>query len=680
MVAAVLSALDTVGCQGTDLFKTPLLLSCEHDEDLVAFGATLDASARTPHAKEPPAALAHALRGLPKNCASMDEDLFEWAVVNMHWDPNEFWDGFKVWQYDCGPSKGEDECEGFTGRTHCLYGWLASAVCITVMYAWHSQALANYTWKVLEAVDSLQALLQSGERQLEFLDSSGWSFIVEDIAAIVTAYTPALALSLARTEADEADERARSAASSASIVSAALREGRGERPWTRGAEPYDSMERMAGESLAMVARWTWPPRAPTATYMAREPFPAGARLVQMYSVGTHCSVMAEPISAMSILLADEFELRVAWRGARDYCGYLSGSWPVPVIDEGSSVKAVMDAYADKAEPGPRRDHRDSIRDPIEYVAAMERAMADDVDFVAADFGFCSEPALACLAMRRSDPRKALLGYFGVNVGFLVRGEAEQLGFYKEFRDKLTMDPRSTYATVAPYISLQLLYHMPAEVPAVRPLSLYTLPATYTATREKDVFVGKRPIAFFDISRVLGAFSLANERQLNFVDAAEMFKLGTVAFQDIASFRAGVYFPYDWLQTMAFYDWINMCLPTFIPDIPIYAFARGTNAPDEWLTTSWHAPSSVYPFHYGDWDSFAGRVYWWLLNDFHALPGVRTFRSIAELFDLLSSRDKLWEQSGQLRQSHIVRTSSASRFWRDALLRGLAKDQAPRSSW
>merc|ERR1712070_835953 len=95
-------------------------------------------------------------------------------------------------------------------------------------------------------------------------------------------------------------------------------------------------------------------------------------------------------------------------------------------------------------------------------------------------------------------------------------------FYRQFRDDLSQDPRSTFATVAPYISMQLLYHVPVEVPVVRPLSLYTLPAMYSATRVRDVLVSKRPTAFFDLKAIFQSFADGNGRQLEFIDAQELY--------------------------------------------------------------------------------------------------------------------------------------------------------------
>jgi len=270
--------------------------------------------------------------------------------------------------------------------------------------------------------------------------------------------------------------------------------------------------------------------------------------------------------------------------------------------------------------------------------------------------------------------KPLIGYFGVHIAFLVRGREEQLRLYRRFRDELVPDPRNTFATVAPYISLQIFHHLPVEVPAVRPLSVYTLPATYSAIRPNQVLFNKRPVAFWDIKITLDTFSKVNGEPFHFMDALE----GGYSFTEWCEFRAAVYFPYDWLQTMALYDWANMAIPTFVPDLPMYTFSRGTNALNEWLASSWLAPSSVSPHNYNDWADLPGRVYWWLMTDFRALPGVETFASISELFGTLSSQEALWRQSGVLRQAQQQRAAQSALFWRSAALRALSPAPAAAS--
>merc|ERR1712014_174014 len=99
---------------------------------------------------------------------------------------------------------------------------------------------------------------------------------------------------------------------------------------------------------------------------------------------------------------------------------------------------------------------------------------------------------------------------------------------------------------APYISLQVYHHTSVELPAVRPLSLYTLPATYTALRSSDVLVNKRPGVsagwFWDLPQILGAFARENGHTWHFVDHR---LLGNSSWESWASFRAAIYYPYEW---------------------------------------------------------------------------------------------------------------------------------------
>eukprot|EP00927_Polykrikos_kofoidii_P066313 TRINITY_DN6193_c0_g2_i1.p1 TRINITY_DN6193_c0_g2~~TRINITY_DN6193_c0_g2_i1.p1 ORF type:complete len:756 (+),score=114.41 TRINITY_DN6193_c0_g2_i1:62-2329(+) len=718
----------------------PIILTCDHDVPWRTYGATLDgerlrAEKFTAVASAEARSVATPSHGLPRVCAVLDEDLLRWSLSNLLVDTDDYWEGFKKRQYVCGPTTEERDCESLDDETvYCLYGMISSLVCVAVMYAWNTEVLGPYTGEALKASDNLATLLELGDRPLEFLDSSGWPFTVADIASVVSAYKPLLSAGLLQTEtqAEElqaeietamatnvdvavtAAEMAAISAKLAAVEAAAvaafqkMRGNEGENgvfivgPWTRSGPSWAAAVESAAQTLSLIAQWRWPPGKNLVASSASGGFgdiavgysnrAAKPWLVRIWAFGTHCAVMSEPISAMSLLLSEDFRLKVAWRGVQDYCGYMAighrrnGTstvgdgggdggeleWPFPVRDEDSAARRVFDANVQKDEPSARSSHRDRILQPALFASGFREVLASDVDFLSADLSFCSEPALACMAMRDADTSKPVLGYFGVHVGFMLHGIQEQLGFYKHFRDWLVQDRRSTFATVAPYISAQLLFNMPVEVPAVRPLSLYTLPSVYSASRPTEILVNKRPIAFFDLMAILTSFADSSGRDFSFVDAQTLYYVGKVSFDDWAAFRAGVYYPYDWLQTMTLYDWINIGLPTFVPDIPIYAFARGTNCEDAWEAASWHVPKSVYPYHFADWSDLPGRIYWWHMTDFHALPGVSTFRSVSHLFMMLSPIDALWRQSGKLRAARLIRTAETSRFWRDALLRALAK--------
>lgn len=656
--------------------NAPQLLSCEHDRDWASFGATLDSHLHiTEGLGEPPANA----RRLPSVCAREDRALFNWSdhMAGESWPSGDAFETFSFMQHRCHPEDSsarkadvDEACRSRTDVTPCLYGVVSASACIALMYLRNVASMYECcTHSALGAAKGLKWLLRSGDKALEFLDSSTWPVTVEHVATLVGIYQPMIA----------ASSLPQAPVLAAMLQGASPEDAAFIESWSPGTHMWLETERAAHASLALIASWSWPPR-PTGQgeHALRQDEDSSTsrgtfrRRVHIYAFGTHCSVMAEPVSAMALLFSTEFELHVIWRGAKEYCGYHSGNWPVVTRDEASPVREVYDAFHER-DLGPkhqRRSHRDSLRDPRGFEQALRAALArEGTVFSGAHLAFCSEPALACLTMH--DLGKPVLGYFGVHPAFMVKDQEEQLALYRRFRDNIAMDQRSTLATVAPYISLQILHHVPLEVPAVRPLSLYTLPAVYTAARRQEVLLNKRPIAFWDVAALLDKFAQLSGKDLDFVDATELFSLGRYSFQDWAAARAAVYFPYDWLQTLAFYDWVNMGLPTFVPDLALYTFSRGTNADDEWQVTTWSAPTSLYPYHYSDWEDLPGRLYWWRLTDFHALPGVRRFASVSELFEGLASQDALWRISGELRQAQLVRTASAAPFWRSVLLRALA---------
>ena len=127
--------------------------------------------------------------------------------------------------------------------------------------------------------------------------------------------------------------------------------------------------------------------------------------------------------------------------------------------------------------------------------------------------------------------------------------------------------------------------------------------------------------------------------------------------------------------MAVYDWINMALPTFVPETPMYTFTMlGTNT-RSWITSIFEPPKHVYPYEYTEWDDLEGRVFWWHMTDFKALPSVRTFASLSELFTLLL-QEPMIEIGAEMRLEHLRRTHSTAIFWQQALLRAVAKSALP----
>ncbi|CAJ1442349.1 unnamed protein product, partial [Effrenium voratum] len=97
-------------------------------------------------------------------------------------------------------------------------------------------------------------------------------------------------------------------------------------------------------------------------------------------------------------------------------------------------------------------HQDSLPEAWLFAEELQQLLLTDQAFQASDLAFCSEPAVACVAMHRAG--KPVLGYFGVHVAFMVKKDEDQRKLYRAFVDELANDPRTSWATKAPYLSLQ----------------------------------------------------------------------------------------------------------------------------------------------------------------------------------------------------------------------------------
>ncbi|CAE8614641.1 unnamed protein product [Polarella glacialis] len=634
----------------------PRWLSC-NGTDWTGLSSTLSATSLLPwdESKDP-------FPGLPRICTHLDEDLVMWMMGDLllpNWPvpgTEDVWEKIRKLQYRCGQDvvglqETEVSCVDPPGEESlCLYGLVSAEACMSVMFARYPDALASLWHTALLSAKMLRWLLHSERKMLEFLDSSGWPFSLEDIGNIVHVYADALT-EFEDSSPDEPGVR----------IAAYLRPA--IRPWSLDSESGRSAAAAARASLAMVASWRWQPSLRGSC--PPDPKEAAARSIRIWAFGTHCSVMAEPVASIAILMPEEFQLDVAWHGTADYCGHHSGDWPIVKADHGPMRQLYEKHWTSTSKNVD--GHKDSLQDLEGFLQAFQNMLADDADFQKADLALCSEPAIACLPMHRAG--RPVIGYFGVHIAFMVDGYDSQVALYSGFTE-LAKDPRNTLATKSPYISWQLYGHLPLKIPAIMPLSLYTQPALYSGTLAQGVLLNKRPVHFWDRRLMLETIARHNNFDWIFFDANE---LRGARYQHWCSYRAGVYFPYDWLQTMAFFDWVNMGIPTFVPDTPMFTFThQGTNSKTAWPATMWRPPREVFGYQYSDWNDLEGRVFWWQLTDFKSLPGVQVFTSVAQLFQGLASQERLWEVSGQLRQAHLVRTVSAADFWRQAILRALSR--------
>ncbi|CAK9098180.1 Calcium-dependent protein kinase 2 (PfCDPK2) [Durusdinium trenchii] len=312
-------------------------------------------------------------------------------------------------------------------------------------------------------------------------------------------------------------------------------------------------------------------------------------------------------------------------------------------------------------------HRDSLTDVWRFMEELQVLLMQDEVFRQSDLAFCSEPAIACVAMHRAG--KPVLGYFGVHVAFMIHEGRDQKRLYGAFLE-LSQDERHSFATKAPYLSLQVYSHTSLKLPAIRPLSLYTQPVIYSGAESREVLLNRRPVPFWNRRLLMNSFAELNGFHFRF-EVVE--RLADKSYSNWLSHRAGIYYPYDWLQTMGFYDWINMGLPTFVPDTPMYTYTmQGTNNRG-WTSSIFEPPKEIYPYRYQDWEDLESRVFWWHMTDFKVLPCVQLFVSLPHLF-LALSQVPMAALSAEMRLQHLQRTHSTARYWQEALLKALAHGQ------
>ena len=637
----------------------PHSLTCELFEDWTPLDATFSAQHREQS------------DGLPGICYQLDPALMDWSMglLKDGWsDANAMALDFFEAQYFCDTRLeeeieaelgrfGKQKCEDLRhGRKVCLHGTVATMACAAIMLARHHDALdPSYQNKAISSVGILRFLLHHEQRFMEFLDSSNWHLQIADVANILDVYESVLQNWTSGT------------CNFSEVLEARLRSPR--RPWHPDSYSWQVASWAAKQSLAMIASWRAPLAAPA----------AHAQALKLWVFGTHCSVMAEPISAVSTLLSEEFQIHVTWQGTSEYCAYheqhavYGGKGVAPVADKESKVRSLFLEHWKKAGAGARsmhHAHKDFMPEAWRFADELEGLLRTDLAFRTANLALCSEPAIACVSMHRAG--KSVIGYFGVHIAFLVQSYEAQTQLYQVFLDELAQDPRNSFATVAPYLSLQVYRHTSLQLPAVRPLSMYTQPVTYSGGNSTEVLLNRRPVLFWNRQLLFNSLAQLNGINLRF---RHVHQLPDKTFGSWLSHRAGVYFPYDWLQTMAFYDWINMALPTFVPDTPMYTFTMlGTNT-RSWITSIFEPPKHVYPYEYTEWDDLEGRVFWWHMTDFKALPSVRTFASLSELFTLLL-QEPMIKISAEMRLEHLRRTHSTAIFWQQALLRAVVKSALP----
>ena len=229
------------------------------------------------------------------------------------------------------------------------------------------------------------------------------------------------------------------------------------------------------------------------------------------------------------------------------------------------------------------------------------------------------------------------------------------------------------ATKAPYLSQQLFYNSGKKIPAVRPVSSY-LGVTYNP-QSLDIISNRRPGFTWDVACVINAYiescKTCNWRVWYPEELGESTSWG-----NWTQHRAALMIPYGWLQTITFYEFIAMAMPTLVPDqdlMTMFVTSAVTNIPD--FNTTISPPSSAdYPYDcfntHMSLESYqysnAAREYWTYMLDYtDPGSGLLTFGSVSHMIVQLQENDLL-EVSRQMGENNKKWQARAEIFWDDAV--------------
>ena len=160
-----------------------------------------------------------------------------------------------------------------------------------------------------------------------------------------------------------------------------------------------------------------------------------------------------------------------------------------------------------------------------------------------------------------------------------------LSLFKFFRWRLLERPDVFIATKAPYLSQQMFYNTGHKVPYIRPVSSY-LGVKYNP-KTLDIISNRRPGFTWDIVCVINSFIETCDSCTWKVWYPEELGGGGkgISWQKWTEHRAAIMIPYGWLQTITFYEFIAMGMPTLVPDpdmFTMYFF----NTPQTQIAFTW----------------------------------------------------------------------------------------------
>lgn len=238
----------------------------------------------------------------------------------------------------------------------------------------------------------------------------------------------------------------------------------------------------------------------------------------------------------------------------------------------------------------------------------------------------------------------MIVYSSMPIMFSSPSAAHDQVLLRQLRE-LALDSNNLAAVTSPMWAAQFLYQVGVKLPAVRPLAMYT------RLESPDFVVVERAAVLMARSRVLhhtlwgiGALSMMNHMIDYMGDDRITLTAGWadfLSYKEIASHNAIVLVPHDPVM-MAFYDYLALCVPIFLPSKRMMARLLGTSGYQYyWRETHAEARidetevNSIFHWSVSPLQAFSGdfltRQYLVNLCSWYHTPNVLFFDSVVELF-------------------------------------------------
>eukprot|EP00927_Polykrikos_kofoidii_P009567 TRINITY_DN13999_c0_g1_i2.p1 TRINITY_DN13999_c0_g1~~TRINITY_DN13999_c0_g1_i2.p1 ORF type:complete len:603 (+),score=57.71 TRINITY_DN13999_c0_g1_i2:247-1809(+) len=354
------------------------------------------------------------------------------------------------------------------------------------------------------------------------------------------------------------------------------------------------------------------------------------------------------------------------------------------------------------EDGPAATRNREYFEKMKHIESLEEASAwvqswleQDEQLRKADVVVDCNPVWVCVVLQRLAPWLPVI--VRINMSFLQYFFCwNDLHMYWSWVRDFMESPVTAIATKNRLIAEQIYRQTGARPEYVPMIMLHTRPATYTKSsslsRAALVFKCSHP-AHHNFRQHLYKAAVAKGKEFTDPLRLDFHKEiieehGPLKYADMAAYRLVVLVPHV-PNSCSFGDVYAMSIPILIPAEPYiynwmwsfsnpYAGPGGDSrhqsvAPEElrprppsgWKPDPYQHEENVFAHlrHQIPRDLAAARVYWYQFSDYAMLPGLKRFRGVAHLLDILyrTSEADLQEMSAKMRRAHALRVHEVTRW-------------------